>query len=63
MRLLGKGKTFVKLVPVDITVGSFMRTTLTEAGIQSQIPVSLTLNGRDIKPINSNFLQAYGVRN
>ena len=34
VHLLGKENTFVMLMPVDITIGSFIQTSLMEAGLQ-----------------------------
>ena len=64
VRLIGTENTFVMLMPVDITIGSFIHTSLMEAGLQPWTPVKLTLKGRDIKLTNptTGLLRASGVR-
>ena len=63
VRLLETGKTLVSLAPIDVTMGSFIEAILIKAGLVSQTPVTLMLNGKPIKLVNSSLLLATGVCN
>ena len=53
----------VSLAPFNITLGSFIQAILIKAGLASQTPVTLALNGKLIKLANSSLLLATGVHN
>ena len=63
VHLLETGKTLVSLVPFKMTLGSFIQAVLIEAGLAPLTKVTLTLNGKPIKLVNSTLLLATGLRN